>query len=330
MNIKYFINLSFIISIFLTSYITSAGSCNTSPINPITDVSWQSMFPISIGGIVEYGNSNMENVDEDPNSPVCSCSVGGIPKFGLSASFWEPARIIDTVSTPYCMMPIGSEIGNKMQGKLGGSYQHHNGGSKLFQQLHYYIFPVLAILDMYTDLPCIEYDREFDVAMLTEVLPSWNDDLMAMIINPEAILFANPAAALACAADSASVISLGKPINSLYWCMGSWGMSYPLAGSITATDYVEGNAALAARGIYLMGRTGLLQEFSANGCSRYYAPIWNKDRYRLQMVRPVVESHAKYIGSPGILWTQNKHPVVGKDNFEWLIFRKVNCCVSAF
>lgn len=288
------------------------------------------MFPISIGGVVEMGNLGQDAVNSEPMSPVCTCNNGTIPKIGLSVSFWEPARLIDTVSSPYCMMPIGTQMNSGgLQGKLGGSYKNQNGHGKLFQQLHYYIFPVLAILDMYTDLPCIEYDREFDVAMLTEVLPTWNDDLMAMIVNPEAVLFANPAAALACAADATATI-VGKPINSLYWCMGGWGSTYPLAGSITATDYVEGNAALAARGIYLMGRTGLLQEFSPNGCSRYYAPIWNKDRYRLQMTRPVVDSNAKFIGKPGLLWTQNKHPLVGKDNFSWLMFRKVNCCVSAY
>jgi conjugal transfer pilus assembly protein TraU len=307
-----------------------AGSCNTSPINPITDVGWQNMFPISIGGIVEFGSMKGDDVNDSPNSPVCTCNTGTIPKVGLSVSFWEPARLIDTVSTPYCMMPLGIQMNSgDMQGTLAGAYKQQNGHAKLFQQLHYYTFPVLAILDMYTDLPCIEYDREFDIAMMTEVLPTWNDDIMAMIVNPEAVLFANPAAALACAADAVSTIT-GKPINALYWCMGGWGSTYPLAGSITATDYVEGNAALAARGIYLMGRTGLLEEFSANGCSRYHAPIWNKDRYRLQMIRPVVDSKARYIGKPSLLWTQNHHPLIGHDNFSWLMFRKVNCCVSAY
>lgn len=321
---------SLLLSCLLCSGVAMADSCNTSPINPVTDVGWQNMFPISIGGVVEFGNIDQDDVDDEANSPVCTCNTGTVPKVGLSVSFWEPARLIDTVSDPYCMMPIGLDVNpNDTMGQLAGAYKQQDGHAKLFQQLHYYIFPVLAILDMYTDLPCIEYDRQFDIAMMTEVLPNWNDDLLAMIVNPEAILFANPAAALACAADATATIT-GKPMNALYWCMGGWGSTYPLAGSITATDFVEGNIGLAARGIYLMGRTGLLEEFSPNGCNRYYAPIWNKDRYRLQMLRPVVESNAKYIGKPGLLWTANKHPVVGKDNFSFLMFRKVNCCVSAY
>ncbi|MBQ4839845.1 TraU family protein [Pseudoalteromonas luteoviolacea] len=320
----------FIVLMLGLSSQVQAGSCNGRPLNPILDVSWQNMFPISIGGVVEVGNWSGGGFDDAPTDPICVCNNGTIPKVGLSVSFWEPARLIDTVSTPYCMMPLGVEMNaGGLQGQLGGSFTSRNGHGKLFQQMHYFIFPVLAILDMYTDLPCIDYDRQFDLAMITEILPTWNDDLLAMVVNPEAVLFANPAAALACAADASSTI-FGRPINALYWCMGGWGSTYPLAGSITATDYAEGNAGLAARGIYLMARTGLLEEFSPNGCSRYYAPIWNKDRYRLQMTRPVVDSKAKYIGTPGLLWTQNKHPLVGKDNFSWLMFRKVNCCVSAY
>lgn len=318
-----------ILAIMLTN-MAQASSCNSQPINPITDVQWQNMFPISIGGVVKFGNLGQPDVNDAPTSPVCTCNTGTIPKVGISVSFWEPARLIDTVSTPYCMMPIGTKVDpGILQGQLGGSYKNLSGHGRLFQQMHYFIFPVLAILDLYTDLPCLEYDRQFDLAMITEVLPTWNDDLMAMLVNPEAILFANPAAALACAADAASTL-VNKPINALYWCMGGWGSTYPLAGSITATDFAEGNAGLAGRGIFLMGRTGLLQEFAPTGCSRFYTPIWNKDRYRLQMTRPVVDPLARYIGQPGLLWTQGKHPLVGKDNFSWLMFRKVNCCVSAY
>jgi hypothetical protein len=40
--------------------------------------------------------------------------------------------------------------------------------TQIFAQMHYYKFPVWAILDMFTDLPCTE-DVSFDIAMMSEL-----------------------------------------------------------------------------------------------------------------------------------------------------------------
>ena len=58
---------------------------------------------------------------------------------------WEPARLIDTVSDPYCMMPLGFKLMNT-GGKLGGSHMQEDGQSKTFQQMHYYFFPAFLSL----------------------------------------------------------------------------------------------------------------------------------------------------------------------------------------
>src|SRR3546814_9872238 len=46
--------------------------------------------------------------------------------------------------------------------------------STLFRsaQMHYYVAPVWKMLDMFSDLPCLE-DDGFDVALMTEVMPTW-------------------------------------------------------------------------------------------------------------------------------------------------------------
>lgn len=318
-----------IIPLFLLALsLNVSAECNTSILNPVTDVAWDNMFPIKIGNIVKLGNSDGSDTSPGSSNPVCSCTVAGIPKPGLAVEFWEPARVVDTVSDAWCMMPLATDVGpSGVQGTLDGGYTTREARGKIFQQSHEYVFPPLAILDLYTDLPCLEYDKSFDVAMISEVLPTWNSDILALIINPEAILFANPAAQLACAADATSAM-FNRPINALYWCAGGWGSVYPLAGSATATDYVEGNALIAARMVYLMGRTGLLEEFNPNGCTRSFVKFWNKDRYKFQQMKPVRAARAVHIGKPGILWTSGKHPLVSKDNFTWMTFRKVNCCVS--
>jgi conjugal transfer pilus assembly protein TraU len=302
-----------------------ATPCPTDGMNMLGDISWQCIFPVRIGGIIELGANDSET-DDQSMSPICVCNGGAVPRVGLSVSFWEPARLIDTVSEPYCMMPLGANIGNPTPGHLDGSLVRNRVQSKAFQQMHYYIFPAWKILDMFTDIPCME-DKGFDVAMMTEVVPTWNNDILSLLVNPEAILFANPAAALACAADAASAL-FNKPQNALFWCMGSWGLTYPLAGSITAPDYVEANAALAARSIFFMGRIGLLRDTGADGCTFSYTPIWHKNRYKLQLAKPVKDSSCHAIGKSGLLWTHYKQPPVGADNFMWVQFRKLNCCMS--
>ncbi len=314
-------------TLFLLGWVSStqAGKCGPEPVNPITDIAWQCVFPIRVGGLLQVGTGAPEDPD-NIDSPACVCSNGTLPKIGVSFSFWEPARMIDTVTDPYCFLAMGVKLANPTPGRLGGDLGRDNQGGKAFAQMHYYIFPVWALLDMFTDLPCLK-DKSFDIAFITEVLPTWNNELLALILNPEALLFANPAAALACAADSLSAL-VGQPRNELFWCMGTWGNAYPLAGSITATDYVEANAGLAARGIYLMGRTGLLMDPGENACYQIRTPIWRKRHYRLQEAKPVRDSSCQPIGRSGMTWTQFKNPALAGDNFAWMVFRKTKCCVT--
>jgi conjugal transfer pilus assembly protein TraU len=302
--------------------VTSYAVCNTSPLNPITDISWSCIFPISIGGIATSGADETSQND----TPVCICHEGAVPRVGLKVSFWEPARIIDTVADPYCMMPLGTTINNPKPGTLGGSLSNEATGSgKAFQQMHYFIFPAWKILDMFWDIPCIE-DDGFDLAMMSELNPTWNNEVLSLIVNPEAVLFANPASTLACSADAAATM-VGFPRNELFWCMGSWGNAYPLAGSITSTDYVGANAGLAARSIFLMGRLGMLLDNTPDGCAKTFTPIWHKNHFKLQMVRPVRDASCQPIGRNDLLWTSGKHPNT-QDNFEWMVFKHVDCCIS--
>ena len=83
--------------------------------------------------------------DEDPSktgSPVCICNQGLIPMVGVKVSFWEPSRIIETVSDAFCMVSMGASLKKSEDGKLnGGLINDSSGGGKAFQQMHYYIFP---------------------------------------------------------------------------------------------------------------------------------------------------------------------------------------------
>jgi conjugal transfer pilus assembly protein TraU len=305
---------------------TYAGECSTSFLSIPTEINWQCVFPISIGGVATLGGSDN---DDDIGDPICVCG-GANPTIGLTVSFWEPARVIDTVKDAWCMNAIGVELGGADSGQGDGSLSIDSTGSaqtaRMFAQMHYYKFPVWSILDMFMDLPCKE-DAGFDIAMMSELLPHWNNPILAMLLNPEALVFGNPIAKLACAADSIAASS-GSPLDTLFWCMGSWGNVYPFTGSIVASDRVEANAGIAARSIYMMGRTGLLMDPGVDSCGFSYTPIWNKSHYKLQLMRPVRDDSCRPIGMTGMGWTMGKNKILGGGNYSWMVFRKVKCCVG--
>lgn len=312
--------------LLVVSNSSSGTECPTTAINALSQINFSCMFPIRIGGTVTGGADKGDS--DSTSSPVCVCDLDGGLRYGLNVQMWEPARLIDTVSDPFCLMPLGKKLGSEgYEGKLSGSANTVAAESSFSAQLHFYQFPALAMLDLFTDIECLE-KMEFDITLMTEFSAAWQNDLLAMVMHPEAVLFANPVSLMACAADAAGS-SRNKPINELFWCMGSWNTTvYPLGGTISGSDYIEGNAGLAARGIYMMGRLGLMRDSSESGCYFTYRPIWKKDSYRLQMVAPTADMGCHSIGKSSLLWGAGKHPPVGHDNFMWMMFRKMQCCMS--
>jgi conjugal transfer pilus assembly protein TraU len=297
--------------------------------NPITKVRWTCIFPITVGGVRvgSYDKLDKSLDAQSASTPLCACRKGVQFWFGVKVSYWSPNRMIDVVTEPGCMIALGTDLmptGGKLQGSQS-SLADGTNTRKMFAQMHYYISPVWAMLDMFTDLPCLENDG-FDVALITEILPTWQSATLGAIIQPEAVLFGNPAAGLACMGDSAAAAA-GKVIDPLFWCMGSWGATYPLAGDIHFDDSVEAWAGLAARGTFMMGRLGALTISSADGCSFIPQPIWTKSRYKLQLMEPVKGGTCVNIGRPGSLWSSAKH-APGKDNAQFMLFEKVICCAG--
>ena len=80
------------------------ASCEGRFLNPITDVSWKCMFPITIGNVPLMPGSNDTR---NPDIPVCFCRRGDVPLVpGISIGFWEPIRVIEVTRTPYCLVSL--------------------------------------------------------------------------------------------------------------------------------------------------------------------------------------------------------------------------------
>lgn len=332
------VTLMLTVSLVLILSTKSYGKCESTFINPITDICWQCIFPIVIGGVEIIDSDVKPDLHMDVDDPLCVCKDGQNIILGLRVGLFEPARLVETVKDPYCFVLLGMELDNSEGGFLGGSSTDKAEGNgngveeTTFVQAHWYIFPAFAILDLFVDFPCFE-DKEFGIGYFTEIDDMWNDDITALLVFPETLLFANPIAALSCVADSIATSVAGEPINSLFWCMGSWGTAYPMSGHLGNGEIIEANATAAARMIYKLGRESLLWDTGSDVCGAILSPMWKKNHYRMHSIKPVRDKTCRPIGKSTILWGSGKNPPFGSegnaaDNFAWMIFRKNLCCAG--
>ena len=307
--------------------------CKGSIHNPLTEVCWKCIFPIQIGGLKISKNPSGLPDDGKITSPVCVCPTPlGIPRPGIPISFWEPARFTETVKDAYCFPSLGFGLTNPSGGFLNGSTICGGGvqeGTSTFQQAHFFIYPIWTMMELLIDFICVEHSG-FDLAYMTEVDPTWNDDALAMIMYPETLLFANLPAQLSCMADSAGS-NAGRPVTALFWCMGSWGSTYPMSGNINEDDITEASIGLAARMIYKMARIGAICDTGVTLCSCVPTLIWIKKHYRFNIAKPVIGSQCIPIGRSASVWGSMKNPALpvsgnASDNFMHILFRKRTCC----
>jgi conjugal transfer pilus assembly protein TraU len=313
----------------------NATTCTGRFPNPITDICWSCILPISIGG-ARIGNLGDQEDLDNPSSPLCTC--GANPVIGLSVGFWEPARHVEVVRKPFCLSALGGiDLNPGLPAPEAARFTRAegdgDGGS--FYQAHWYTNPILHYLAVVTDFPCLE-QGSFDLAYLTEVDPLWADDELSLILHPDAMLFANPVAVASCAADCVAATA-GFGIRELFWCAGCQGSVYPMNGRVpyhmggvrTATLIAQRLAAKMHRELIAWGWHG-----QAGLCGPYFEPVMDKTAYKTQLTYPIPNTSKEAgrccqpFGRTTTLWGAGKeYPVQGED-FGFMLFRKRNCCVG--
>jgi conjugal transfer pilus assembly protein TraU len=319
----------------------------------LTNICWGCVFPFRLGGqtLIQHG------FDVDPAAPTsmfCQCDDSAFP--GVTVGFSEPIRLIEVVREPYCFPSLeGAEIKENSYERYG-TYQETNNADtngEAFYHVHYIGAPLWQILGLsvafigssisdmsvgfFPDLSkCFStggYDvSNYTLLYLSELDPTWSDDELASLLNPEAILFGNPVSQALCAADCMAATA-GVPLDALFWCAGCQGSMYPYTGTVSGPAGELNTATLLAERMLAKLNREFFEALTSTDlalCGKVYTSMIRKSQYRLQLLYPIPNTQAPLccpsLGSNTLLWGAGKsYPVYGED-FSFLVWRQRDCC----
>lgn len=290
------------------------------------------MFPIRVSGVqLTSGDAPKDAATQS----LCMCSDNnGVGHPGIVTSMYEPARLIELVRKPGCSAALGGatlNINNSTTyGTAGpGDLSAEKSG---FYNYHYYSLPLLDILELYMPKDCsVDGYSDFDVMYMSELDPTWSNDELAFFVNSEAAMTANPIAIAACAGEAATM-TVGQPVDSLWWCAGSWGGIYPFSGTTGTRDFARGTGLLSARAIAAQHRRGLAHLTMGNEalCRGKIFPTIPKQQYKFSMFFPVPEvQQGHMLGKHPWQWNNGPgsrtFPGTGEDAL-YIVYRWRDCC----
>ncbi|HDT1144100.1 TPA: conjugal transfer pilus assembly protein TraU [Klebsiella pneumoniae] len=327
---------STVISLLTAGLFATAGARTADPtcdgrwVNPITDICWKCMFPMSIGS-VQVARGDLPDTP-NPSSPIQFCPAPP-PIFerpGLAIGFWEPFAMTDVTRAPGCMVNMGGFTIPIPFAGTGAGTKTANDHPGTFYNVHWYKYPLVSWLNIITSVACMQ-GGEYDIAYMSELDPMWKDDQLALFTNPEALVFANPVAQMACAADAVAA-EAGKPLDPLFWCAGGHGSMYPFTGNlVNESSGLNSAALLSERMNFKLHRQGMI--FDSVGedravCYEYPSAIIPKSRYRYQMVNTIPDANQCHpLGRSVMRWQTGKEMPNSKKNYGYLIWKKRNCVV---
>jgi len=250
------------------------------------------------------------NVGDEPDGaasklPVCACTDAlGVPEIGYPLAFWRPSRVVEVQSVPWCSPALG---GIKLQETMTGLGTQRLGNSdssgsvaNLFYHHHYFSYPIMEMLGMLAFPSCTDGYVDMDLLYISEVDPLWNNDLLSLILNPEAIIFANPIAKAWCIQDCLTTTANNQSEDS-YGCAGCDGNLYPLTGNVIRQgNKVAASSLVAQRVLAGLHRKGLAKKTIGNTamCKPEYFPTIPRSQYKFSMMYPVPQA-ASNLASAG-------------------------------
>ena len=304
------------------------AACEGRFVNPITDICWRCMFPLSLGSTKVTGGDLPDT--SNPGSPIQFCPMPPpvFQRVGLAIGYWEPMAMTDVARSPGCMVNLGGFTVNLGKMGMGAAKKDDKQVNGAFYHVHWYKYPLTYWLNIITSLGCLQ-GGDLDIGYLSEIDPTWGDSALTSILNPEAVIFANPIAQGACAAD-AIASAVNKPLDPLFWCAGSQGSMYPFNGWVSnESSPLQSSVLVSERMAFKLHRQGQIMESIGEDkkvCFEYPSPIIPKTRWRYQMVNmypDVAQCHP--FGRTVMRWETGRNPPNTKKNYGYLLWRKRNC-----
>ncbi len=320
-----------------------------------TKTCWECLFPMSLIGITVF------NLSEDSVRPAlgpgfsalyppqlcgCICLTPYLCVPGLPFGAFFPSHLIEVVRNPLCFPSLnGITIGPDPQFFDRGLVDVSQDEPSLkmsYYHVHMIVFPLWEMLGTGIDVACdgtISSGNALDIVYLSEVDPMWDDDVAALLLSPEAFLFANPIATAACAVDSVAA-SFGYPLDPLFWCAGSFGNIYPLSGytSGSYSGQIKPAALVMTRVLSKLARTGSELYWAADKeliCNDFPTFLIVKSQYKFQLLYPIASSTSNNatsccspIGRTQLMWGMAKTYPVDGDDFVFLLWKLQRCCLA--
>lgn len=287
----------------------------------ISSDAWaKSGAPFNIISDIHYSEIQLqfEGLCVCPRPPPFFYAIGEVWRY------WEPFVAIGTTSQAFYYPFLGKSFGGVLD-ELGGSNSSQDSISianeTTFSQAHSWPLPGLA------GLVCSKYDNPI---WFTEYDAQWQNDELSLLITPEAALYANPAMQMACMAD-ATATNLGTPLDSMPWCIGSSGSSYPMTGHVDNDNIVQANNTSAGRLLHKLCRYGMVCDPAMTPCGCVVTPSWIKSHYKVHVVRPGDRAPAWPFGVNAAYYNTGLnapyHGTAGSnDEFLWIVYRQQYCC----
>jgi conjugal transfer pilus assembly protein TraU len=308
----------------------AAAACQGKVFNPVTDTDWNNMFPVTIMGVRAGSGSNPPLMRMPP---VCVCPGRfGVPTPGIGVTFWQPLYVSEIERTPGCLSSLGGVNVLPNYGMLGSEQNNDDndtGSTVSRMQVHWYEYPAFAMLELFKSMTCFG-PSGFNLSYLTEIDPTWQDDLWGAVFSPESALFANPVAQAACAVDAAAA-SVDFPLDALFWCAGTWGSVYPLTGNGAHTNSAFTlNNLVQAKFLARQARIGLQWQTIGPSatCFAHPNPVWVKSQYRYNQVGPIARRGKPVVtGSPGLAQSPPVANTPGRESTTNLIWQGQQCCM---
>lgn len=317
-----------------TSSATSEGACVGTTFNPMTETDWNNLYPIVVMGVptgTPYPQSPMHFVP-----PVCVCpGAFGIPSYGIGVTWWEPMYLSEIARTAGCLSSMGGMnvlSGYSALSSEQSAARNNTGDSVNRMQVHWYDYPLFSMLDMFESMTCKTMSN-YTLGWMSEIDPTWQNDLWGVVFSPESALFANPLAQGACAIDAVAS-SAGFTMDPLFWCAGSWGSVYPMTGNASEHNSpFTTNNLVQAKFLARQHRIGVLwQTIGPTAiCTTHPNPIWVKGQYRIDQVGPIPRFGVPVpIGSAGLLQFPTTANPPTMENTNNLIWQGKQCCMRSY